>query len=896
MQIKKNDVTLLNIIPIFVFKNDISENKQYIKYYKQMNKKLTSSLVALLIAQMSLAQVTQPKTDDANSALNADENAFTFTEAQLGEDDDMAQNVTIITSNNNLFASQVGFAFSAVRYRYRAFSQKYNDVYVNGLLMNDMETGQFRFSQVGGLNNQTRSQESSLPFEANRYSLSSMAGSNNYDFRAGNMANGQRISLAGANRNYTLRGQYAYSTGYNDAGWALSAGVSYRWANTSTANVEGTFYNSFSYYLGVSKLINDAHTLSLSTWGNPTERASQGGATDEAYWLANNNLYNPYWGYQNGKVRNSRVVNDFAPSAIFTWDWKINSQAKLVTSLGGKYSMYKSTKLNYNNSDNPSPDYWKQMPSAYYDVWDQKNQRNNDYTPEAWQFAYDYLTASKANRQINWDRLYAANKGANLTGVDAMYFLQAKRTATLNLQLNSVLNYDINHNQHVVAGIGLGSNSGRHYQTMEDLLGATSFHNINTYALSDYGAASDAVRYDLNEGATPKTIGEGDVFGYDYYLNIRKATAWANYTANIGRLHVFAGGKTNYTTMQREGMMRNGLAADNSYGKSKVAKFGDGGLKAGMSYNFGHGHALSLGLGYELRAPQASAAFAAPEINNDFVTNLHNEKVFQSELSYQLKSSLVSFNISGYYSRMMDVTEWQNYFFDDENSFTYVSLTGIKKEAYGLEAAAKIKITSFLDFKALGSLSEAKYINNCDARYMMSTSGVYKNTLVYSNGMRESGTPLTATSLGFSYHSNGWFIDLSANWYDRIYLSWSPSLRYEESLKTQGLITTGVDENGNVTTFVNSPDQKMGKGGWMIDGSIGKVVYLRKGQLSINLNMNNLLNNIKLCTGGYEQSRSSYTTNADGSYSGGRVYSFLNNPKKFYAYGTNGMLNVTYKF
>lgn len=861
-----------------------------------MNKKLTSSLVALLIAQMSLAQVTQPKTDDANGALNADENAFTFTEAQLGEDDDMAQNVTIITSNNNLFASQVGFAFSAVRYRYRAFNQKYNDVYVNGLLMNDMETGQFRFSQVGGLNNQTRSQESSLPFEANRYSLSSMAGSNNYDFRAGDMANGQRISLAGANRNYTLRGQYAYSTGYNDAGWALSAGVSYRWANTSTANVEGTFYNSFSYYLGVSKLINDAHTLSLSTWGNPTERASQGGATDEAYWLANNNLYNPYWGYQNGKVRNSRVVNDFAPSAIFTWDWKINSQAKLVTSLGGKYSMYKSTKLNYNNSDNPSPDYWKQMPSAYYDVWDQKNQRNNDYTPEAWQFAYDYLTASKANRQINWDRLYAANKGTNLTGVDAMYFLQAKRTATLNLQLNSVLNYDINHNQHVVAGIGLGSNSGRHYQTMEDLLGATSFHNINTYALSDYGAASDAVRYDLNEGATPKSIGEGDVFGYDYYLNIRKATAWANYTANIGRLHVFAGGKTNYTTMQREGMMRNGLAADNSYGKSKVAKFGDGGLKAGMSYNFGHGHALSLGLGYELRAPQASAAFAAPEINNDFVTNLHNEKVFQSELSYQLKSSLVSFNISGYYSRMMDVTEWQNYFFDDENSFTYVSLTGIKKEAYGLEAAAKIKITSFLDFKALGSLSEAKYINNCDARYMMSTSGVYKNTLVYSNGMRESGTPLTATSLGFSYHSNGWFIDLSANWYDRIYLSWSPSLRYEESLKTQGLITTGVDENGNVTTFVNSPDQKMGKGGWMIDGSIGKVVYLRKGQLSINLNMNNLLNNIKLCTGGYEQSRSSYTTNADGSYSGDRVYSFLNNPKKFYAYGTNGMLNVTYKF
>ena len=37
-------------------------------------------------------------------------------------------------------------------------------------------------------------------------------------------------------------------------------------------------------------------------------------------------------------------------------------------------------------------------------------------------------------------------------------------------------------------------------------------------------------------------------------------------------------------------------------------------------------------------------------------------------------------------------------------------------------------------------------------------------------------------------------------------------------------------------------------------------------------------------------------TNADGSMSGARVYSFLQNPKKFYAYGTNGMLNITYKF
>ena len=899
-----------------------------------MQKKLIMVMAVLCLAQVSFAQVKITDDDkDKNAASTTDEAAFTFTEAQLGEDDDMSQNVTILGSSNNLYASQVGYQFSSVRFRYRAFSQKYNDIYINGMQMNDLETGQFRYSLVGGLNNQTRNVEFALPFEDNQFSLTGMGGSNNYNFRSGSMATGHRASLAAANRNYTLRGMYTYNSGFNDKGWAWSASLTYRWANTKTAYVKGTFYNALSYFLGVEKIIDANNHISISTWGNPTERAGQAGCTDESYWLANSNFYNPYWGYQNGKIRNSRIVTDFAPSAIATWDWNINDRMKLTTSLGGRYSMYKSTKLNYNNSDNPQPDYWKLLPSAYYDVWDPTNDRNNIQrgvynaelgatVPTYWNEAYMALSGSEANRQINWDRLYAANRGINGIGNEnlvagqltaeqfaggAMYYIQAKRSDALTLQLNSTFNWDLSNSQHFAAGIGLGSNHGRHYQTMEDLLGANYFYNLNTYAASDYGYNADQVRYDRNNPNL--LVKEGDVFGYDYYLNVRKANAWAAYTHNVGIAHLYVGAKTSYNTMQRDGRMSNGLAYDyennydNSYGKSKTAKFGDGGGKAAVSLNLGMGNAISLGVGYELRAPQASTAFAAPEVNNDFVTDLHNEQVFSSEFSYQLKASWIALNLSAYYSHMSKVTEWQNYYFDDENSFTYVSLTGIKKAYYGVEAGLKVKLRSDLDFKALGTISDAKYLNNANVRYMMSTSGVYVDTnddgeqlICYSKDMRESGTPLTAVSLGLSYHRSGWFIDLSANWYDRIYLSWSPSLRYETSLNTQGLITTGVNEDGDIVTTVSSPAQATGHGGWMVDGSIGKNIYLKKGSLSVNLSLSNLLNNVKLCTGGYEQSRSSYTVNNDGSLSGARVYSFLNNPKKFYAYGTNGMLNVTYKF
>ena len=83
----------------------------------------------------------------------------------------------------------------------------------------------------------------------------------------------------------------------------------------------------------------------------------------------------------------------------------------------------------------------------------------------------------------------------------------------------------------------------------------------------------------------------------------------------------------------------------------------------------------------------------------------------------------------------------------------------------------------------------------------------------------------------------------------------------------------------------------------MLDLSIGRSIRLKSGQLSINLSLTNLLNNRKMVTGGYEQGRSNYSINSTTEeISTTRLYRFDRNPKKYYAYGINGMLNVSYKF
>ncbi len=849
-----------------------------------MNKKLILAVTALLCLTPSALRAQEEEVDSLAIDVQ-NEQAFTFTEAQLGEDDDVTQNVTVISSNRNVYANEVGYRFSPARFKYRAYGSKYNDIHINGNPVNDVERGEFRYSFVGGLNNQTRSQEAALPFEDNTFSMAGMGGANNYNFRPSSFATGQRASIAGANRNYNTRLMYTYNTGVREDGWAFTASLTYRWGQ-GLGFVEGTSYNSLSYFFGAEKLINDQHSLSLVTWGNPTERGTQAAATDEMYWIANDRLYNSAWGYQDGKKRNSRVVKDFAPAALLTWDWKIDTETKLVTSLLGKYAKYSSSRLNYNNSTNPAPDYYSGMPSAFFNVREPYYYTDEESfmaDKETWQAAYDYLSASKENRQVQWDRMYYSNKMAALQGSDAMYYLQRYHDDQLSLSLSSYIDKQLTNTSQLHAGLQLSTNKGLHYQTMDDLLGANSFHNVNTYVIKNYGEDGKEAQYDMNH--PNQVVKEGDRFGYDYNIFVNKAQLWAGYTADLNRAHLFVNGRVAGTTMQREGKMRNGLAPENSYGKSGTAKFLDGGAKAGIHFNLGKGHAILLGAGYELKTPAPRTAFQAAQVNNDFVRDLKNEKVLSTEVGYQLKTSLIKLNINGFYSHLNDVTEQSMYYMDDRRSFTYVSLSGIEKEYYGVEVGVNVRVSEVLNIKGLATISDAKYVNNADVAYMLSEDGRTYNDRVHSEGMREGCTPLSAFSLDLSYHANGWYIDLIGNYYDRIYLYYTPVTRYEGRLKW--------NNEGTAKDYSVLPDQAKGHGGFMLDASIGRQFRLKQGKrIGFNLMLTNILNNLDIVTGGREQSR----TDVDEEEKALRTYKFQSSPYKFYANGANGMLMINYYF
>ena len=92
-------------------------------------------------------------------------------------------------------------------------------------------------------------------------------------------------------------------------------------------------------------------------------------------------------------------------------------------------------------------------------------------------------------------------------------------------------------------------------------------------------------------------------------------------------------------------------------------------------------------------------------MTNEFCANMKNEKILSGEFGYQFSSNWIKANINAYYSKLSDVTEWQNFFDDDINSFSYVSMTGIKKEYYGVEVGIKASLNSNWSVRGVAALN-----------------------------------------------------------------------------------------------------------------------------------------------------------------------------------------------
>ena len=931
-----------------------------------MSKVVTLTAVAWTMAVMGAMAQTSPETvlttpPEGVQTTEDDASDFTFTESQLDDDVDAAQTIAnVASSNNDPYLSQVGFKWSAMRFRVRAYDNVYSTTFLNGLEFNDLELGRYNYSLLGGLNDLTRQKEGAAGFENNSFGITGIAGGDNINLRASHVAKGQKLTLTACNRNYKARTIYTFGTGVMANGWALAGSFGYRWADEGV--IEGTFYNSFSYYLGAEKRW-DRHALSISTFGAPTRRAQQGASTEEVYWLANSHYYNPNWGYQDGKKRNARVVKDYEPTLIATWDWRPDERNSLVTTAAFKYSSYSSSAMGWTgDAYDPRPDYYKNLPSSIFNVYDPLYLGTewlsaNPQAEEQWTALYDFWTSSKANRQINWDRMYLVNHESEDAGGEALYYVERRHNDQRVWALSSTWTHNMGRNRKLLAGAYLNHTVGLHYKTMDDLLGGTRFTDVDKYAINDYGRGSIQAQSDLRH--PNRMVREGDRFGYDYNTYVDRAKLWAQYGVQRGPWDLDLSAYAEATQMQRDGRMQNGQGQilladgtyhDNSYGKSGWARFFGGGGKAQLAWTPMAGQRLSLAGSAERKAPLVRNAFVAPRVQNNYVDNLKLESILSAEATWMFQfGEALSGKANAYYSRFIDGVE-QTAFYNDANfTFTYLTMSKVRRQHYGLELALAYKLLSNLSLHAMGTLSGAEYTNNPYAQlntegmsqednvkvnyWRNPVTGDSQNLRVLAKGMHVGSTPLTALNLGIKYNKNYWFLEFNANYYNNVYVGFSSYRRlsnivenyvydnqnaylstkayatetwlistpdereaFRQHLKEEGGVV--FDQFGNIVGSYGAQQEKY-DGGWMFDASIGKSIRFRnRSTMSINLQLQNIGNNTNLRTGGYEQNRDDnyYTLSSDPKIGKQKTYMFSRNPKYYYANAFNFYLNVSYRF
>jgi len=805
------------------------------------------------------------KQDYGSSGMNT----ITLSSSEVEEEGETEDISSLLQGSRDVFINTAGYTFGAARFKIRGYDSENTEVFMSGIPMNDIEGGRVYYGIWGGLNDVMRNKQFVNGIDKSEFTFGGIGGATNISTRASEYRKGTRASYAISNRSYRNRLMISHSTGMMNNGFAVTASASKRWAQEGY--VKGTSYDGYGYFLSIEKKFNDKHSLGLTVFGSPTKRGKAGGSTQEAYDLLKDNYYNPNWGLQNGEVRNSKVSNSHKPQVILTHYHKPTEKTTVTTSVGYGFGTYSSTALDWYNTRDPRPDYYRYLPSYYDD-------------PSA---KYAVEQAFKNNSQLDWDYFYQINK--NNENGRSSYIVENRVTDYTDINANMIINHKLNDKINIDGGIAYNSYKGHHYKTVNDLLGGEYYLDIDKYAERDFPNDLDMIDNDLTNPDKKRQV--GDVLGYDYDMNKRKYSGWGQVSTSLSKIDAFATLKLSQTSFWRTGYMRNGKFPDNSYGESDKKQFFNYGIKAGATYKI-NGRNYFYAQGYfGTRAPYIRNSYISPRTRDFTVDGLDNETILSAEGGYNLRAPRLKARVSLYYTKFKNQTQVYSFYNDLYHSYTNQILTGVDKQNMGVEIGIEGKITSTLSATAVAAIGQNIYTNrptgitiqDNDATQLSDPTTIYQTNFYQANG------PQNAYSVGLSYRNpHYWFVNINANYFANNYLQFNPARRTSEAVSDTYTNANGTDyhlasvEPGSAEWDKIVAQEKI-EDAFTLDLFGGKSWKIKdKYYIYLNVGVNNILDNTDFKTGGYEQRRFDYSDK--------NVDKFP--PKYFYGYGRNYFISL----
>lgn len=823
---------------------------------------------------------------------------ISISEADLLSDDGEFDNISgILQSSRDVYLNAAAFDFSQTFFRPRGYGAEYGQILINGIEMNKLSDGRPQWSNWGGLNDMQRNQVFTSGISPNDLQFGDLGGTTNIIMRAAKYQKGGRLSMAASNRSYTGRLMATYASGEQANGWYYALSLGRRFAEEGY--IDGTSYDANSFFLAIEKKINEQHSINFSGIYTPNIRGRSAAITEEVFELKGR-TYNPYWGLQDGDIRNSRIREIKEPILMLNHFWEISEKLKLNTNLAYQFGEIANSRLDYGGltmtqsngqvlylggGANPDPVYYQKLPSYFLRFENNKN----------YESAYRVQNDIFDNGQLDWSSLYAANLTSEEGGNNSIYVLAEDVNKDSQFTANSILDLKLSPNFRLNSSLSFRRLSSENFARIKDMLGGNQFLDVDGFLLGE----SDISRAQSDLLNPDRLVEENERYRYDYDINASETEFFSQIRYAGRKFEAYLAGNIGSTTYQRDGRFQNGAFPDNSFGKSEDIGFLSFGIKSGGVYKISGRQNVEVNAAWFANAPGFRNAFVNPRQNNSIVAGITEEKFSTADISYRFRSSFLNLRLTGYYTHASDLNEVSYYFADGlsglelENNTAFVQevLTGMDKKYYGIEFGAEAQLTNTIKVKSALGLGEYIFANNPNLS-LSSTAfqGVLDFDQSYLRNYHLPGGPQTAAQLGVEYRDpDFWWFGTTLNYFSRAFLDINPLTRTTNFQKDYDCLPL-VEYDAAIASELLR--QEKFDDYFLVNAVGGKSWRIKDKYLGTFISLNNIFN-VLYKSGGYEQGRNAnYRTLLEDSSRDMPLFA----PKYWYGTGTSFLANVYLRF
>ena len=634
------------------------------------------------------------------------------------------------------FITKGGGGTGDSRINIRGFDQKNVAILINGVPVNDMESGWVYFSNWAGIGDALKQMQVQRGLGASKLAIQSVGGTMNIITKTTDAEKGGSIqqSLTDYGMSKTT---LSLSTGNTKYG-AFSFVGSRTFGN---GYVDGTYTKAYSYFLSYAKDLGLKHKIQFIAIGAPQEHGQRTSRLTPAEYDKYGLKYNKDIYTLGGEQHN--IATNYYHKPIFSLNhyWTISPKTQLNT-------------------------------SAYASIG------HGGGSGAIGSYASTIVRDAEGHLVMDPQAVINA---ASTTG--SKYGIRNSINNHTWYGVLSTLNHDLTDNLNLTLGIDARTYKGTHFREMRDLIGGSYYKDLFVTKATVDPNASDYI--DITK-VTPTN----NRVAYDNDGLVDYEGTFGQLEYSKDKLSAFVQGAISQTQYQR---------ADRYYANqvehlSEKVNITGYNYKAGFNYNFDNKNNIFVNAGQYSRAPYFSFIFngasptSATAINsgNAVNSNIKNEEATAYEVGYGFRSRAFRFKANAYYTDFANRSLTSPLLTNADGTQYRALITGQGALHKGLEFEAAVKVSKKLDINGFASFGDWRWKGNASATIRDDVKNTDVKTAVYSDGLMVGDQPQTQMG-GYIRYQATKNLDLSATYTynDKYFAYYDPTSRTNPAVTAQ---------------------------------------------------------------------------------------------------------------